>query len=144
MITRKAEAHWQGTIKEGKGAVSVESGALKSAPYSFQTRFEQGAGTNPEELLAAAHAGCFTMQLSALLTADNYKPINLRTEASCKISKDEIGFRVESMHLSVKGEVQGLEEQAKFAEYVKKAAEVCPLSRVMSGNVDIVHEATLE
>lgn len=142
-IARKASAHWQGDLKSGKGTVSTESGVLSSAPYSFQTRFESGQGTNPEELLASAHAGCFTMQLSALLANHGHTVEDLRTEATCEMVKDGPGFRVSTMRLTVRGKVSG-SDAADFQMHVQQAAEMCPLSKIMQGNVEIVHEAVLE
>lgn len=142
-IARKASAHWQGDLKDGKGTVSTESGTLKEAPYSFHTRFEQGQGTNPEELLASAHAGCFTMQLSALLGRHGHEVQDLKTDATCEMVKDGAGFKVSAMRLKVRGKVTNC-DQADFEKHVKDAAEMCPMSRVMQGNVEITHEATLE
>lgn len=142
-IARKASAHWAGTLKEGQGTVSTESGVLDGAQYSFGTRFENGKGTNPEELLASAHAGCFTMQLSALLEKHGHTIESLDTEATCELEKDGAGFKVSRMVLKVRGKVSG-SDQADFESHVKEAAEICPLSKVLAGNAEIVHEATLE
>lgn len=143
-ISRKASAHWQGDVRNGKGTVSLESGLLKDAQYGFQSRFENGPGTNPEELLASAHAGCFTMQLSALLGKHGHTVEDLRTEATCEMVKKEgEGFKVSRMHLIVRGKVMG-SDQADFEAHVKEAAEKCPISQVMTGNVEITHEAILE
>ncbi|MFC4455950.1 OsmC family protein [Deinococcus sonorensis] len=141
-IARQASAHWTGDLRSGQGEVSTGSGTLKDAQYSFKTRFEQGVGTNPEELLAAAHAGCFTMQLSALLAGDGHDPQDLRTEATCEMVKDGPGFRISTMRLKITGRVGNI-DQAEFERHVAEAADMCPLSRVMKGNVEIVHEATL-
>ncbi|MEW6421066.1 MAG: OsmC family protein [Deinococcota bacterium] len=142
-IARKASAQWTGDLRSGQGSVSTESGVLKDAQYSFKTRFENGAGTNPEELLAAAHAGCFTMQLSALLAAGGHPPQDLRTEATCEMVREGQGFKVSTMRLVVRGKVSDI-DQAEFERYVQQAAQMCPLSRVMQGNVEITHEAVLE
>lgn len=143
-IARKAAAHWQGDLKSGKGTVSLESGLLKDAQYGFQSRFESGPGTNPEELLASAHAGCFTMQLSALLSNHGHTVEDLKTEATCEMNKKEGGgFKVSRMHLVVRGKVTG-SDKADFESHVKEAAEKCPMSQVMQGNVEITHEAILE
>lgn len=142
-IARKASAHWQGDLKSGHGTVSTESGVLHDAQYGFQSRFESGKGTNPEELLASAHAGCFTMQLSALLSNHGHTVEDLKTEATCEMVKKEGGgFRVSAMRLVVRGKVTG-SDQADFEEHVKQAAEMCPMSQVMKGNVEITHEAHL-
>lgn len=144
-ITRKANAQWLGDLRSGSGTVSTESGALKENGYSFKTRFEQDKppGTNPEELLAAAHAGCFTMQLSAMLAAHGHQPEDLRTEATCEMVKDGPGFKVSTMRLTIRGKVGNI-DQAEFEKHVAQAADACPLSRVMKGNVEIVHDAVLE
>ena len=142
-IARRASAHWEGDLKSGNGTVSTESGVLSQAPYSFSTRFENGQGTNPEELLASAHAGCFTMQLSALISAHGHEIQALDTEATCEMVKDGPGFRISRMHLTVRGRLTG-SDQADFEAHVKDAAEKCPLSRIMQGNVEITHEAILE
>jgi len=142
-IARKAMAHWEGDLKHGKGTVSTESGVLEGAQYSFGTRFENGKGTNPEELLASAHAGCFTMQLSALLANHGHTVESLDTQATCEMVKDGAGFKISAMRLVVRGKVTG-SDQADFEAHVKQAADMCPMSRVMQGNVEITHEAILE
>ena len=142
-IARKASAHWTGDLRGGQGTVSTGSGVLRDAQYSFKTRFENGAGTNPEELIAAAHAGCFTMQLSALLANDGHDPQDLRTEATCEMVREGAGFKISTMRLTIRGKVGNI-DQAEFEKHVREAAELCPLSRVMQGNVEIVHEAMLE
>ncbi|MFC4425995.1 OsmC family protein [Deinococcus navajonensis] len=142
-IARKASAHWEGDLRSGSGTVSTESGTLQNAQYSFKTRFEQGVGTNPEELLASAHAGCFTMQLSALLAAHGHEIQSLDTEATCEMVKDGPGFKISTMRLTVRGRVTG-SDQADFEAHVQDAAAKCPLSRIMLGNVEITHEAILE
>lgn len=142
-IARKASAHWTGDLRSGQGTVSTESGTLQGAQYSFKTRFEQGVGTNPEELLAAAHAGCFTMQLSALLSGHGHTVEDLRTEAACEMVREGGGFKISTMRLVVRGKVSG-SDPADFEEHVQQAAKMCPLSRIMTGNVEITHEAVLE
>ena len=141
-ISRKASAHWSGDLMKGQGTVSTESGTVKDAQYSFKTRFESGVGTNPEELLATAHAGCFTMQLSAMLAGDGHAPQDVNTEATCEMVRSGPGFKISTMRLKVSGRVEGI-DQAGFEDYVTRAAELCPLSGIMKGNVEIVHEATL-
>lgn len=142
-IARKANAQWMGDLKGGKGNISTESGTVDKAQYSFSTRFENGTGTNPEELLAAAHAGCFTMQLCAILADHGHDPQDVRTEATCEMVKDGPGFKVSAMKLNVRGKVGDI-DQAEFEKHVAQAAEMCPLSKVMQGNVEITHEAVLE
>lgn len=142
-IERTASARWSGDLKAGKGNLSTQSGALQEQAYSFQTRFEGEHGTNPEELLAAAHAGCFTMQLSGLLSKDGHAPRLLSTEATCVMEPAGAGFKVARMLLKVRGAVDSL-DQSGFEGYVAQAAEICPLSQVMKGNVQVEHAATLE
>jgi osmotically inducible protein OsmC len=142
-IARKANAQWMGDLRSGKGNISTESGTVKNAQYSFGTRFENGSGTNPEELLAAAYAGCFTMQLCALLANDGHDPQDVRTEATCEMVKDGPGFKVSAMRLSIRGRVGNI-DQAEFEKHIGEAAEMCPMSKVMKGNVEITHEAVLE
>lgn len=142
-MARKASAHWQGDLRDGKGTLSTQSGILHDAQYGFHSRFENGPGTNPEELLASAHAGCFTMQLAALLSRHGHQVEDLKTEATCEVVRDSVGYKVSAMRLVVRGKVAG-SDQADFEEHVKQAAELCPLSRLMHGNVEITHEAILE
>ena len=141
-ISRRGSAQWSGDLMKGAGTVSTESGTVQNAQYSFKTRFENGTGTNPEELLAAAHAGCFSMQLSAMLAGDGHPPESVQTEATCEMMREGAGFKISTMRLKVTGKVAGL-DQAGFDDYVTRAAELCPLSGIMKGNVEIVHEATL-
>ena len=132
-----------GDLRTGKGTLSTGSGVLQEQAYSFQTRFGEESGTNPEELLAAAHSGCFTMQLSAMLAADGHPARLLATDATCVMEPAGAGFSITKMLLKVRGSVDGL-DQAGFESAVSKAAELCPLSQVMKGNVVIEHEAVLE
>ena len=129
-MIRNATAVWKGTIKEGEGKISTESKVLDSAQYSFGTRFENGIGTNPEELIAAAHAGCFTMQLSAYISEAGFEIESLETQC-------DIDFQDKSVvgsHLTVKGKVHGIDE-AKFQEFVKKAETTCPISRLLDTKI---------
>ena len=103
MTDRHASAHWEGDGKTGKGKITTQSGVLSDNPYGFNTRFENEPGTNPEELIAAAHASCFTMQLSALLSNHGHTVEDLRTEATCEMVKDGPGFKISRMHLLVRG-----------------------------------------
>lgn len=141
-ISRKASAQWSGDIMKGQGTVSTASSTLDKAQYNFKGRFEQGVGTNPEELLAAAHAACFTMQISALMGAAGHAPDDVQTEATCEMERAGAGFKISTMRLKVSGKVPGI-DQAAFEQFAAQAAELCPLSNVMKGNVEIVHEATL-
>jgi osmotically inducible protein OsmC len=140
-MKRKASAQWQGDLKTGKGEVSTESDVLASAAYSFTTRFENGKGTNPEELIAAAHAGCFTMALSAELGKANLVPQSLRTTATITLDKLDSGWTVTESHLEVVGKVPGASEDA-----LRKAAEAaetgCPISRLLKAKITM--DAKLE
>ncbi|WP_318640578.1 OsmC family protein [Flavobacterium ardleyense] len=129
-MKRYATAAWQGTVKEGKGNITTQSKVLDSTQYSFGSRFEEGIGTNPEELIAAAHAGCFTMQLSAYLSEAGFDVESLET-------KCDVDFQDKSVvgsHLTVKGKVNGIDE-AKFQEFVKKAETTCPISRLLDTKI---------
>lgn len=133
-MKRKASAQWQGGLKDGKGTLSTDSGVLKNSQYSFSTRFEQGAGTNPEELIAAAHAGCFSMALSAQLEGAGMKPENIQTTATVTIEKSGEGFEIPAVHLDVVAKVSGGDEQA-FRAAAEKAKAGCPVSRVLKANI---------
>ncbi|MDF2458340.1 MAG: osmC [Nitrospira sp.] len=140
-MKRKASAVWQGDLKTGKGAVSTESGVLSQTQYSFTTRFENGKGTNPEELVAAAHAGCFTMALSAQLGEAGFVPEKLETTATMTFEKLEAGWTVTQIHLDVKGKVP----KAGAAAWEKAATAAksgCPISRLL--NTTITMDARLE
>lgn len=136
MKKRFATAKWLGTGKEGTGTVSSQSGAFSDAQYSYKSRFEEGTGTNPEELIAAAHAGCFSMKLSFVLGEAGFTPDSIETK--CTISLDN-GVITES-HLEVKATVPGL-ENAKFVELANAAKDGCPVSKALS--MDITMEAAL-
>ncbi len=129
-MDRSASAVWHGGLKDGKGTISTQSGALKETQYSFSTRFENGVGTNPEELIAAAHAGCFTMALSAQLTDANLVPDTLETTAVVTMEKTDDGPTITKIHLTTKAQVPGAEKD-KFDELAKKAKEGCPISRLL-------------
>lgn len=131
-FTRNASAHWEGKIKEGTGSLSTESGALNEARYEYKTRFKDDAGTNPEELLGAAHAGCYTMQLSGLMTEDDIKADSLDTKAHVTFEDGEIT----KIELDVTGKVSGIDE-AKFTEYAEKAKKVCPVSKLFKADVSL-------
>ncbi|HEX8871719.1 MAG TPA: OsmC family protein [Candidatus Acidoferrum sp.] len=135
-MQRKASAIWQGDLKSGKGAISTDSGTLKNTQYSFSTRFENGVGTNPEELLAAAHAGCFTMALSAQLGAAGLTPAKLET--SCTISLEKIGdaFSITKSHLDLVAHVPGA-DKAKFDAAVKAAETGCPVSKLYKAEISV-------
>ena len=140
MAIRNAEAIWGGSLREGKGIVKLGSGAFEGA-YSFQSRFEEGTGTNPEELIGAAHAGCFSMALSADLGRSGYTPTRIHTTARVYLEKVQDKFSITRIHLSTQAEVPGIDEKA-FLEYAEGAKKGCPVSRALTG-VEIVLEAKL-
>jgi osmotically inducible protein OsmC len=130
IMDRSASAVWHGNLKEGRGILSTQSGTLHEAQYSFGTRFENGVGTNPEELIAAAHAGCFTMALSGQLTSVELPPDSLETTATVTMEKTDDGPTVTKIHLVTRAKVPGIEKE-KFDELAKKAKEGCPISRLL-------------
>ncbi len=129
-MQRKASAIWHGSLKEGKGTISTESGVLKDTQYSFHTRFEDGKGTNPEELIAAAHAGCFTMALSGQLTSANLTAESLETTAEVTMEKLEAGPTVTKIHLKTIAKVPGATKEA-FQTAANTAKTNCPISRLL-------------
>ena len=133
-MTRTASAHWAGGLKDGKGTVSTASGVLNNTQYSFATRFENGAGTNPEELIAAAHAGCFSMALSGQLGAAGMTADSIDTKASLTLEKTDAGFTVTAIHLDVAVKIPGA-DQAKFDEAAQNAKKGCPISRLLNTNI---------
>ena len=139
-MQRKASAVWKGGLKDGKGTISSASGILSNTPYSFTTRFENAPGTNPEELIAAAHAGCFTMALSARLTDAGHPPASLDTRAEVDLSM-EGGPSISGIRLTVTADVPGIDE-VKFRALAEDAEKHCPVSRALSA-VPITMEATL-
>lgn len=139
-LQRKGSAQWKGGLKDGKGTVSTASGVLKGTPYSFSSRFEGQQGTNPEELIGAAHAGCFSMALSGQLDAAGLKAESIDTTATVSLEKLEGGFAVTSVLLEVRAKVPGA-DQAKFDESAKKAKEGCPISKLL--NTKITMDAKL-
>lgn len=135
-MTRKASAIWEGDLKSGKGSVSTDSGVLKNTQYSFSTRFENGPGTNPEELIAAAHAGCFSMALSAELGNAGMKPETIETSADLTLEKTAAGWTVTAIHLTTKATVPGA-DQAKFDNAAKAAKAGCPISRLLNTQISL-------
>jgi lipoyl-dependent peroxiredoxin len=133
-MQRTASAHWSGGLKDGKGTVSTQSGVLKQTQYSFSTRFENGVGTNPEELIAAAHAGCFSMALSAQLGEAGMTAESIDTKATLTLEKTEAGFTITTVHLDVEVKIPGA-DQAKFDTAVQNAKKGCPVSRVLNANI---------
>jgi len=133
-MQRKAGAVWKGGLKDGKGTLTTESGVLRATPYSFSTRFEGVKGTNPEELIAAAHAGCFSMALSAELGKAGLTPDTISTEAAITLEKKDQGFTITKSHLEVTGKIPGA-DQAKFQEIANAAKKGCPVSRVLNAEI---------
>jgi osmotically inducible protein OsmC len=133
-MQRAATAVWKGTLKDGKGSISTASGVLANTPYSFSARFENGQGTNPEELIAAAHAGCFTMALSAQLSTMNFTPENLRTEATVSLEKLDAGWTISKVHLEVAASVPGISPSA-FESAAASAKANCPVSRLLKAEI---------
>jgi lipoyl-dependent peroxiredoxin len=134
MMIRKGSAEWRGSLKEGKGTVSTESGVLSGAPYSFGTRFENGKGTNPEELIAAAHAGCFSMALSAELGNAGITPDSVLTTAAVTLEKVEGGFAVTGSHLEVAAKIPGVDRVA-FEKAANAAKAGCPISKLLRAKI---------
>ena len=140
-IEKTGSAHWQGSLKRGKGTVSTQSGALKDTPYGYNTRFEGEPGTNPEELIAASHASCYSMALSMILGEAGHDPDDVRTEATVTLDKDDSGFKVTKVDLVTRAKVPGI-DQAGFDDAAQKAKEGCPISRLL--NAEITLDARLE
>jgi osmotically inducible protein OsmC len=140
-MQRKGRATWTGGIKDGKGTVSTDSAVLSDTPFSFSTRFENARGTNPEELIAAAHAGCFSMALSAELGKAGLTAESIRTEAAVKLEKSGEGFAITTVHLDLRARVPGA-ERAAFEQAANAAKEGCPVSRLL--NATITLDARLE
>jgi lipoyl-dependent peroxiredoxin len=141
-MQRKGSAVWTGGLKDGKGTVSTETGTLKDTQYSFAARFENGTGTNPEELLAAAHAGCFSMALSGQLGAANLKADRIATTATVTLEKLESGFSITKVHLDVKAKIPGA-DKAAFETAANNAKAGCPVSKLFKG-AEITMNASLE
>jgi osmotically inducible protein OsmC len=133
-MVRKASAVWNGSLKEGKGTISTESKVLSNAQYSFSTRFENGIGTNPEELIAAAHAGCFSMALSAQLGNAGITPESIETTAAVTLEKIEAGFTVTKVHLDVTAKIPGA-NAAAFEKAAQDAKAGCPISRLLKAEI---------
>ena len=140
-MKRNASAVWKGGLKDGKGTISSDSGVLADTQYSFSTRFENGKGTNPEELIAAAHAGCFSMALSAQLGTMGLTPSEIRTSAAVSLDKVGEGFEITAVHLTVKAKIPGA-DQAQFQTATNNAKAGCPVSKVLKATITM--DATLE
>lgn len=135
-MKRKASAVWQGNLKEGKGSISTESGTLSNTQYSFSTRFENGVGTNPEELVAAAHAGCFAMASSAELGKAGITPESLEVTATITMEKTEAGFTIVESHLDLKAKIPGADQNA-FNTAINTAKAGCPISRLLNTKITL-------
>ncbi|AVI62710.1 OsmC family protein [Halomonas sp. GFAJ-1] len=140
-MDRKASAHWEGGLKDGQGTVSTESGVLEATNYSFKKRFEDEPGTNPEELIGAAHASCFSMALSMILGEKGYTAEAIDTNARVTLSQSTDGFDISKIHLEVEASVSGADEAA-FKEAAEMAKDNCPVSKVL--NAEITMEAKLK
>jgi osmotically inducible protein OsmC len=140
-IKRHADAAWHGTGKEGSGSLTTQSATLKDTPYSFVARFGDGKGTNPEELIAAAHAGCFSMATAFQLTGAGHPPESLHTEATLTMEPDGGGWKISAVHLTMRAKVPGI-DAATFQELAAGAKANCPVSKVL--NAEITLDAKLE
>ena len=140
-MIRKANAVWRGTGRDGAGDLTTASGVLSQTPYSYKTRFEDQPGTNPEELIAAAHAGCFTMALAFALQQAGLTPLELRTEAAVSLDPDGAAFKISRSALTLRAKIPGL-DAAKFQELAKGAEENCPVSKLMKAEITL--DAQLE
>lgn len=140
-MKRKASAIWNGGLKDGNGTISTESGALSQKQYSFSTRFENGTGTNPEELIGAAHAGCFSMAFSAELEKAGMNPVSVATTANVNFEKTDAGFTITAIHLETTAKVPGASQEA-FNTAANNAKNGCPISRVLKAEITL--DAKLE
>ncbi len=140
-MQRKASAGWKGSLKDGKGVISADSGVFSNTPYSFATRFENTPGTNPEELIAAAHAACFSLALSAQLSAAHLTPVSIETSAKLSLEKLESGWTITAIHLDVVGQVPNA-DAAAFQSAAENAKANCPVSKVLKTNITMT--ATLQ
>ena len=142
-FNRTATAAWTGNLRDGKGRVDSESGVLADVSYSFGTRFGDSPGTNPEELIAAAHAACYSMAFAGTLGGKGYQPGRIETNATCTVSSQKGGgFRITAMKLCVRGRVPGIDE-ATFQKIAKEAHEGCPVSNLLRGGAEITVDASL-
>ena len=141
-MKRIAKAHWKGNLQEGKGEISTQSTVLNNTNYSFKTRFADGIGTNPEELIAAAHAGCFTMALSAQLTTANLPPESIETKATVTFDKTDAGPTITKILLATTAKVPGA-DKAAFDKATQEAKNNCPISRLFKNNTEITLDAKL-
>ena len=135
-MNKFASAHWEGDIKKGKGTISTQSGALKEQPYGFNTRFEDEPGTNPEELIGAAHAGCFSMAFSLELGNAGYTADSIDTKAKVTLDKDGDGFSITRIHLVMNAKIPGIDD-AEFQKIANGAKEGCPVSKVLNAEITL-------
>jgi osmotically inducible protein OsmC len=135
-MIRKAKAAWRGTGRDGTGDLSTDSGVLSKTPYSYKTRFENEKGTNPEELIAAAHAGCFTMALAFGLQVAGFKPTELNTEAAVTLEPDGQSFKISGSALTLRAQVPGITEE-KFMSLAREAERNCPVSKVLKAEITL-------
>jgi osmotically inducible protein OsmC len=135
-IKRRGSAEWSGGLKDGKGTLSTQSGALKELPYGFNTRFEETPGTNPEELIGAAHAGCFTMALSSILGQEGLTATRLATTATVTLRQSAQGFDISAVHLSLEGSVPGTDNDT-FVRLAEKAKANCPVSKLLTADITL-------
>ncbi len=138
-IHKKGQAHWEGDIKRGKGTVSTESGALQQQPYGFNTRFEGAAGTNPEELIGAAHAACFSMALSLMLGEEGFTPESIDTIADVSLDKVEGGFAITKIALNSTVKLPGVDD-AVFDKIIQKAKAGCPVSQLLKADITLDYQ----
>ncbi len=136
MIHKQGQAHWEGDIKQGKGTISTESGALNNQPYGFNTRFEGKAGTNPEELIGAAHAGCFSMALSLMLGEAGYTPESIDTVAVVSLEKVDGGFAISQVALKSQVKLTGIEAET-FDKIIQQAKTGCPVSKLLKAKITL-------
>ena len=140
-MTKNGSAVWKGSLKEGGGTISTETGVLRDAPYGFKSRFEDGPGTNPEELIGAAHAGCFSMAFSLMLGTAGLTPERIATEAAVTLDKVGEGFEITKVHLTVRAKIPGASD-AQFQEIANKAKAGCPVSKLFKAQITM--DAALE
>ncbi|MEO8838845.1 MAG: OsmC family protein [Herbaspirillum sp.] len=133
-MSKHASAIWKGSLKDGGGTISTETGVLNNAPYGFKSRFENGPGTNPEELIGAAHAGCFSMAFALMLSGAGLTPEKIETHAAVTLEKDGEGFTITSSHLTVTAKIPGI-DQAKFDEIANQAKAGCPVSKLFNAKI---------
>ncbi|WP_242046989.1 OsmC family protein [Fischerella sp. FACHB-380] len=142
-LKRTAQAVWHGNLKSGKGDISASSGVLQNTPYSFATRFENSPGTNPEELIAAAHAACYSMAFAFTLSEKGYQPESVQTQATCTIEPQQTGgFKITKMRLETQGKVSGIDAET-FQQIAQEAEAGCPVSNALRGGVEIELDVTL-